>query len=170
VLIQKADNVLRLPSAALRFRPNLSDSDLAQAYQRAGEEKYLAFVKSRGERSGSGGGMAGRPGAGAGSGGPGIGLASAGGTGSARGSSSAATVPANRGRRAPVWVIGPDKLLRPVVVRLGLTDGVTTQIEEGKLKEGDHVIVALEAQSNSTTPATTRLPGFGGPTGGPRRF
>jgi HlyD family secretion protein len=170
VLIQKADNVLRLPSAALRFRPNLSDSDLAQAYQRAGEEKYLAFVKSRGERSGSGGGMAGRPGAGAGFGGPGMGLASAGATGSARGGSSAATVPANRGRRAPVWVIGPDKLLRPVVVRLGLTDGVTTQIEEGKLKEGDHVIVALEAQSNSATPATTRAPGFGGPTGGPRRF
>ncbi len=79
-------------------------------------------------------------------------------------------MPANRGRRAPVWVIGPDRLLRPVVVRLGLTDGVITQIDEGKLKEGDKVIVALEAQSNSATPATTRAPGFGSPMGGPRRF
>jgi HlyD family secretion protein len=172
VNIERADDVLRLPSAALRFRPNLSDSELTQAYQRAGEEKYLAFVKARADRSASAaGGTAGRPGAGAGSGGFGMGSGSTGGTGSARGSSSTGAMTANRGRRAPVWVIGPDKLLRPVVVRLGLTDGVTTQIDEGKLKEGDKIIVAQEAQSNSATSTTTRAPGFGTPMGGgPRRF
>jgi len=171
VLIQKADDVLRLPNAALRFRPSLSDSELAQAYKRAGEEKYLAYVKSRSEHSGStGGGMAVRPGAGAGPGGLGMGLASTGGTGTARGGSPAATMPANRGRRAPVWILGPDKMLRPVIVRLGLTDGVITQIEDGKLKEGDRVITGLESQSTSTTSTTTRPPGFGGPMGGPRRF
>jgi HlyD family secretion protein len=171
VVIQRADDVLRLPNAALRFRPNLSDSELAEAYKRAGEEKYLAYSKLRAERSGpAGGGTAGRPGSGSGQGGLGMGFASARGAGTARGGSSAATMPANRGRRAPVWVIGPDRLLRPVVVRLGLTDGVITQIDEGKLKEGDKVIVALEAQSNSATPATTRAPGFGSPMGGSRRF
>jgi HlyD family secretion protein len=169
VLIQKADGVLRLPNAALRFRPNLSDSELEQAYKRAGEEKYLAYAKSRSQRSVSpGGGMTGR--AGAGAGGPGMDFASGGGAGATRSGSSAATMPANRGRRAPVWVLGSDKLLRPVIVRLGLTDGVTTQIEEGKLKEGDKIIVALETQSTSTTSTTTRAPGFGGPVGGPRRF
>jgi HlyD family secretion protein len=169
VLIQKADNVVRIPNAALRFRPNLSDSELAQAYKRAGEEKYLAFVKSRAERAGSaGGGMAGRPATAAGAGGLGSGFTSTRGA-TARESSSAA-MPANRGRRAPVWILGPDRLLRPVIVRLGLTDGITTQIEEGKLKEGDKVILALEAQSNAATPTTTRVPGFGGPMGGPRRF
>jgi multidrug efflux pump subunit AcrA (membrane-fusion protein) len=73
------------------------------------------------------------------------------------------------GRRAPVWVLGPDKLLEPVIVRLGITDGVDTQIEEGKLKEGDEVIVALEAQPAAASTAA-RPPGFGGPVGGPRRF
>jgi len=172
VLIQKADNVLRIPNAALRFRPNLSDSELAQAYKRAGEEKYLAFVKSRAERAGStGGAMSGRPAAGAGPGGQAMGFAAATGrNGTARSGSSAATMTSNRGRRVPVWILGPDKLLRPVIVRLGLTDGITSQIEKGKLKEGDKVIVALEAQSNAATSTTTRPPGFGGPMGGPRRF
>jgi hypothetical protein len=53
-----------------------------------------------------------------------------------------------------------------VVLRLGITDGVTTQIEDGKLKQGDSIIVALETQSTSVRPAMTRPPGFGGP----RRF
>ncbi len=70
VVIQRADDVLRLPNAALRFRPNLSDSELAEAYKRAGEEKYLAYAKLRAERSGpAGGGTAGRPGSGSGRGG-----------------------------------------------------------------------------------------------------
>jgi len=41
----------------------------------------------------------------------------------------------NRGRRVPVWILGPDKLLRPVNCQTRLTDGITSQIEEGKLKE-----------------------------------
>ena len=67
--------------------------------------------------------------------------------------------------------MGDDKLLRPVIVRLGLTDGVSTQIEEGKLKQGDKVVTALEVDPNrqSPTATTTRPPGFGGPMGGPRR-
>jgi len=59
--------VLRIPNATLRFRPNLSDSELAQAYKRAGEEKYLAFCQiPRRARRLHGGAMSGRPAAGAG--------------------------------------------------------------------------------------------------------
>jgi hypothetical protein len=53
------------------------------------------------------------------------------------------------GRRAPVWVLGPDKLLEPVIVRLGITDRVDTQIEEGKLKEGNEVIGVLKPKGQS---------------------
>jgi HlyD family secretion protein len=167
VLIQEADDVLRIPNAALRFKPNLSDSELAQAYKQAGEERYFAHVKSRsGNPSGADRGTAAGSGAGRLPGGMAMGLAPGGGNGSWRSGSSGAAHAANRGRRAPVWTIGPDGLLRPVVLRLGITDGVTTQIEDGKLKQGDSIIVALETQSTSVRPAMTRPPGFGGP----RRF
>jgi HlyD family secretion protein len=76
----------------------------------------------------------------------------------------------NRGRRTPVWIIGEDKLIRPVVLKLGLTDGVVTQIVEGNLKQGDRVILSAEISGGrSTSSTTTRAPGFGGPMGGVRR-
>jgi HlyD family secretion protein len=40
-----------------------------------------------------------------------------------------------------VWVRGPDGQPLPVEVRTGLTDGTSTEILEGPLKEGDEVIV-----------------------------
>ena len=77
------------------------------------------------------------------------------------------TATASRGRRTPIWILGEDKLLRPVVVRLGLTDGVLTEIADGKLKDGDKIILSTEVGGNrSTSPAATRAPGFGGPMGG----
>ncbi len=70
-----------------------------------------------------------------------------------------------RGRRVALWVLDNGKTLRPVVVKLGLTDGVHSEIEPGKLKEGDKIILALEgSQANkSSANAVTRPPGFGGP-------
>jgi len=57
---------------------------------------------------------------------------------------------------------------RPVIVRLGLTDGAQTEVVEGKLKEGDRIVVGVETDPNHTLPASsTRPPGFGGaPMGG----
>jgi hypothetical protein len=82
----------------------------------------------------------------------------------------------SRGRRVPIWILGEDKLLRPSIVKLGLTDGVATEIADGKLKQGDKIVVGLEFDPNrpSATSTTTRPPGFGGPggmggMGGPRR-
>jgi hypothetical protein len=73
-----------------------------------------------------------------------------------------------RGRRVPIWILGEDKLLRPTVVKLGLTDGIATEIADGKLKQGDKIIIGLEFDPNrpATTNTTTRPPGFGGPMGG----
>jgi HlyD family secretion protein len=88
-----------------------------------------------------------------------------------RGGQSSDNAAANRGKRTPVWIMGEDKLLRPVILKLGLSDGVQTEIVEGKLKEGDKVILSTEIAGNrSAGPAQqTRAPGFGGPMGGMRR-
>ena len=81
------------------------------------------------------------------------------------GQSSSANAGSNRGRRAPIWIMGEDKLVRPVVVKLGLTDGVQTEIVEGNLKEGDKIILSTEVNANRSTSSTTRAPGFGPPMG-----
>lgn len=53
----------------------------------------------------------------------------------------------------------------PVQVKLGITDGVTTEVTEG-LKEGDAVVTAVELPQSKAAPASSNP--FGG--GMPRRF
>jgi hypothetical protein len=170
ILIEKVENGLKFPNSALRFKPNLSDAEQQAAYKRAGEEKYYNFTKTMasgasaaqlGAAPGGGGGMA-----------AGMGLRSAGQGGMGGGGNaprrdpSAAISRSSRGRRVPLWVLGEDKLLRPAIVKLGLSDGVWTEIANGKLKEGDKIIVGLEVDPNRPATTTTRAPGFGPPMGG----
>jgi HlyD family secretion protein len=168
ILIESADDVLKIPNSALRFRPDLSEAAMAEAFKRSGEEKYWEFAKSRGLNPGGG-----SPGPQAGSsppgGGSGRGFGGRGGGGS-RGElsgmmnrSAGVMNRSRRGQRVAIWVQDPDKLLRPVVLRLGLSDGVNTQIDEGKLKEGDKIIIGTEFDPNRATTTTTPPPGFGGP-------
>jgi HlyD family secretion protein len=42
-----------------------------------------------------------------------------------------------------VWITGPDGQPKPVEVRTGLTDGTSTEIADGPLKEGDEVILGM---------------------------
>jgi HlyD family secretion protein len=189
ILIESADDVLRLPNSALRFRPNLTETEIADAYKRSGEEKYYAFVKAMGGGRQSGGGGApaggagaagGRQGGGQGSGGfsggsgrqGGGGFAGGGGgAGAPRRDPTAMLTRTRRGQRVPVWITDADKSIRPVIVKLGLSDGVFTQIEDGKLKEGDKIITGYEVDTTRTTTSTptNRPPGFGGMSGrGPR--
>jgi HlyD family secretion protein len=59
--------------------------------------------------------------------------------------------------RGQVWLYTTDRQLRPVRLRLGISDGQTTELIEGELNEGD------EAVTNVTTGQETRpAPGFPG--------
>jgi HlyD family secretion protein len=170
--IEKVENALKLPNAAMRFRPDMPDTEMAAAFKRAGEERFYGFYKNMANRSQGGAQAGAQP---ARTGGTAMGFAGgnrSGGNGSRPnpgGQNSSGM--ANRGRRTPVWILGDDKLLRPIVLRLGLTDGVQTEITEGKLKQGDKVILSAEVSgSKAASPATTRPPGFGGgPMGGGMR-
>jgi len=175
IVIDKVDNVLKLANAALRFRPELSDAEMAAAFERAGEAQFYSVYRNQ-EKGSQGGTQAGnQPGNQPGrAGSMAMGFAGGNRNGNAGGNASqtdrgaqSSNDTAIRGRRAPVWIMGEDKLLRPVVLKLGLTDGVQTEIVEGKLKEGDKVILSTEIAGNrSAGPAQTRAPGFGGPMGG----
>jgi HlyD family secretion protein len=181
ILIESAENVLKIPNSALRFRPDLSETEMAEAFKRSGEEKYWSFSKAMGINPAASAGGAPAPEASTGrppsafgggrSGGRGSGGISG---GAPRRDLAGLTTRSRRGQRAPIWVLGPDALIRPVVVRLGLSDGINTQIDEGKLKQGDKIIIGTEFDPNrATTSTTTPPPGFGGPSfrgfGGSRR-
>jgi HlyD family secretion protein len=59
-----------------------------------------------------------------------------------------------------VWIPGPDGQPRAIEVRTGLTDGTSTEIAEGPLKEGDEVILGIAesaAAKKASGPAGPRM-------------
>jgi HlyD family secretion protein len=64
-----------------------------------------------------------------------------------------------------VWVLDVNKTPQPRRIQIGITDGTSTEILRGDLKEGDEVIVmrniSADSRQNRQTP-----PGFGGGSGG----
>jgi len=142
--VDTVDNVLRVPNAALRFRPP------AEEGEEKGEAGARGGASSRGDE--------GSPRAGAGAGGGASG-------GGARG---------GRGGRAAgqsVYVLaksedGKKSELRQVRIKTGITDGRFTEVSSvlsGTLNPGDQVVTGLETLKVET-------PAGASPMGGGRRF
>ena len=55
--------------------------------------------------------------------------------------------------------------LQPVRLRLGISDGQNTELIEGDVKEGTEVVTNVTIAGQSTRPAASAFPGFGGPGG-----
>ncbi|MDQ3918748.1 MAG: hypothetical protein M3348_09755, partial [Acidobacteriota bacterium] len=75
------------------------------------------------------------------------------------------TSPVLAGQLRRVWVLGADGKPQPRRIRVGLTDGASTEVVEGDLKEGDVVITGqtLSAASKpQNSNAQSAPPGFGG--------
>jgi len=83
-----------------------------------------------------------------------------------------ATDPVLEGQRRVIWVQGADKKPQPRLIKVGITDGSSTEMIEGNLKAGETVIVGLNITGQNSTSSTQRAPGFGnaprGPGGGMR--
>jgi HlyD family secretion protein len=110
IVIEKVENVLRLPNAAIRFRPELSDTLMADAFKRAGEERFYDFYRNQGNRSQ--GGTQARSQSGS-AGGSAMGFAGSnriGNESQTNRSGQSLSSTTNRGKRTPVWIVGEDKL------------------------------------------------------------
>jgi len=161
VPVDRRDDVLRVPNAALRFRPDpadLEDSGKKDAGKdgkkdgaKPGDEKTAdaagepsgAVAAGAGSARGAGGERAAR---GDGSGRPGGGRPGAGFSGRPGVGRSGPS------READVYVELPTGKLRAIHVKTALTDGNVTAIEGDGLKEGDEVILGLataKAMTNS---------------------
>jgi HlyD family secretion protein len=74
------------------------------------------------------------------------------------------------GQTRLVWVLGQDGKLQSRRIKVGLTDGVSTEVVEGNLQEGEMVVTGQTLSSaNKAQSSQTPAPGFGGAprTGGP---
>jgi HlyD family secretion protein len=132
IVVRKADDVLRIPASALRFRPE--GFDPAQR-RRQGQESGTAAAAGPGarpERSGGGGGRGGSAG----------GAGRAGGSGRAWGAGGAAGADGS-GRPQLVFVLNEKGEPQPARVRLGISDGQFVEVREG-LDEGARVVTGQQ--------------------------
>lgn len=156
VEVDRVRDVLRIPNAALRFRP----AEEATAKARGGSAEG-----GPGRGAGAGNAGATRGGAMPGVAGPGGGFAGAA-QGLAAGRQRSAGGKAEKGWQT-VYKLGADGKLTGVQVRTGLSDGRFSELVEGEVVAGDTIVVGLATSKASSAAGGSPL-SPGGPGG--RRF
>jgi HlyD family secretion protein len=148
--IDKRDNVLKVPNAALRFTPQASAGQGTQSTSGgSGQGGRRRQTQSAANGAGDNNAAASDPGQ----------------SGNSRGGNFApATAPVLEGQTRRVWVLGQDGKPQPRRIKVGLSDGASTEVLEGELKEGDVVITGqnIASASGSQTNTQNSAPGFGG--------
>jgi HlyD family secretion protein len=138
ITIDERNNVLKVPNSALRFTPQ--DRQRANAGGGSGNGGGQASGQGRRRQQGDN--------------------AQGGGDNSNFAPASAPVLP---GQTRTVWVLGQDGKPQPRRIKIGLSDGVSTEVVEGNLNEGDMVITGQTVSGADRPAATqTRPPGFGG--------
>ncbi len=164
ITIDERNNVLKVPNAALRFTPqdaagqrtrNTSGAS-AQGSRRGAQQ---GANSSNANDANSNNGPAGNAPAASGSQGN-----------QQRGNFAPPTAPVLAGQTRVVWVLGADGKPAARRIKVGLTDGASTEVIDGDLKEGDVVITGQTVASSSGAKSSNgaqAAPGFGGaPRGG----
>jgi HlyD family secretion protein len=72
------------------------------------------------------------------------------------------SAPVLPGQTRVVWVLGADGKPQPRRIKIGLTDGVSTEVVEGNLQEGELAITSETLTAASKSTSTQPAPGFGG--------
>ncbi|MFL5319082.1 MAG: efflux RND transporter periplasmic adaptor subunit [Myxococcaceae bacterium] len=120
-IYDEKDDVVRVPNAALRFRPSAEVFAKMKEVRGGGANVQSAGGKGSGKWGGGGAGV--------------------GGAGKEEG-------PSNK---KAVWILKPDGLPERVSVTTGTTDGSMTEIVEGQVKEGDQVVTDLLSSGDTSS-------------------
>jgi HlyD family secretion protein len=131
ILVDKREDVLRIPNLALRFKPDPQDKRFAKAMEEM-QKRREEFMRRR-QQEGGGPGFFGPQG------------------GQRQGQFTG-------GNRAISWVVDENKNPKPVFLRLGITDGNYTEVVGGNLKEGDEVVTGYVFPTASNNPTQTQQP------------
>jgi len=146
ISVARVQNVLRIPNAALRFRPE-GVKEPAPATTSSGRQSAAANApdQNRGMAQMAQSGGAGPAGA---AGGLGRGWRRGGGQ--------------QEKKQQTIYILDANKKPQPVEIRTGITDGRYTEVVEGNLKEGQDVIVGLATSKVESGGATGSPFGGGG--------
>lgn len=139
ITIDERNNVLKVPNAALRYRPQSTNS--------------------QNRTNGTGGNQAGQ-------GQRRQNNAEGDGQGQADNRITPSTAPVLPGQTRMIWVLGPDKKPQPRRIVVGLSDGSATEVVSGNLQEGEVVVIGENISGDSRPQTTQTAPGFGGQRGG----
>ena len=153
ITIDERNNVLKVPNAALRFTPQTAT---AQQQTTQGASVNRA---GQGSRRGAQQQPENANGANANN----TAVANGAQADGARVSVTPSTAPVLEGQTRRIWVLGQDGQPQPRRIKIGLTDGASTEVLEGDLREGD-VVITGQNISGASKPQTTgqTAPGFGG--------
>jgi HlyD family secretion protein len=157
VIVHRADDALRIPAAALRFRPE----GFAGGGRRGGNAGGGDRAASGGPPAGAGG-----PPAGAGGGGQGRPATAGGGTRAGGSGQRPGGRPAGGPGRGLVFVLDEKGAPKPNPVVVGISDGQFVEVKEG-LVEGAAVVTGIDSGARSATarpsPGATTNPFTPGP-------
>jgi len=154
ITIDERNNVLKVPNSALRFMPQ----DAARTGNRnsSGSGTGQGRRRQQGDNAGDAGGAV---------------AGGQGGQGSGERRFAPASSPVLEGQTRLVWVLGTDGKPQSRRIKVGLSDGASTEVVEGNLQEGEFVITGQTISGGTSQNNQTSAPGFGGAprTGGGRR-
>ena len=149
--VANAQNTLRVPNGALRYKPDMTADQLRALYKQYGLiSGQAAGTQTAGNQASGGTGAD-------------VKQQRSHGQGSQGGGADSGPQHTPRVDVAVVWKLRPDKTLEPVRIRTGITDHTVTEVAQvlnGQLNEGDELITGGVAGSS----AATRAPGLGGAT------
>jgi HlyD family secretion protein len=160
VTIDERNNVLKVPNSSLRFVPQ----DASGQRIRNGGGNSSGDATGQGQGSGQGRRrQQGENSTGNASGANGANSATGDGQGSGERRIAPASSPVLEGQTRLVWVLGQDGKPQSRRIKVGLSDGASTEVVEGSLQEGELVITGQTITGGSTSQNTqTPAPGFGG--------
>lgn len=137
ITIDERNNVLKVPNAALRFTPTDASG------QRIGGGAGTASGQGRRRQQGDNANASQQ-------------------VDSGQRQFAPASAPVLEGQTRIVWVLGQDSKPTSRRIKVGLTDGASTEVVEGDLNEGDMVITGQTISgANKTATTQSTPPGFG---------
>jgi HlyD family secretion protein len=147
ITIDERNNVLKVPNSALRFKPQDTSSQPStnanangQGRRRDNANVAPSANSASPQSSPEAGSQAGR----------------------GESSFAPASAPVLAGQTRLVWVLGADGKPQSRRIKVGLTDGASTEVVEGNLQEGEMVITGQTLSGAAKPAATNTAPGFGG--------
>ena len=157
ITIDERNNVLKVPNAALRFTPQDASARPAQGQgQGQGQGNGSGGQRRRQQDANANNAGAGNPGSSDNQGG--------------ERRFAPASAPVLEGQTRLVWVLGQDGKPQSRRIKVGLSDGSSTEVVEGNLQEGETVITGQTISGSTAQTNQTTAPGFGGAQrGGGRR-